>query len=229
MIDNKAFYKLSYGLYVVSSVSDGKQNAQIANTVFQITSDPLMVAVSINKKNLTHEYIQKSKLIGISILAEETPIEFIGRFGFKSGRDTDKFLGISYKTVESGIPIVLDNAVSYFELEVEKEIDILTHTIFIGKVLSSEVLNDMEQMTYQHYQDVKNGKVPKTSPVYTSNINQPIKDMPKYQCSVCGYIYDPNVGDPDSGILAGTLFENIGDDWTCPICGVTKENFEQMI
>jgi flavin reductase (DIM6/NTAB) family NADH-FMN oxidoreductase RutF/rubredoxin len=229
MIDNKAFYKLSYGLYVVSSVSDGKQNAQIANTVFQITSDPLMVAVSINKKNLTHEYIEKSKLIGISILSKETPIEFIGRFGFKSGRDTDKFLGVSYKTVESGIPIVLDNAVSYFELEVEKEIDVLTHTIFIGKALSSEVLNDMEQMTYQHYQDVKNGKVPKTSPVYTSNINQTVKDMPKYQCSVCGYIYDPNVGDPDSGILAGTLFEDIGDDWTCPICGVTKENFEQMI
>jgi flavin reductase (DIM6/NTAB) family NADH-FMN oxidoreductase RutF/rubredoxin len=229
MIDNKAFYKLSYGLYVVSSVSDGKQNAQIANTVFQITSDPLMVAVSINKKNLTHEYIQKSKLIGVSILAEETPIEFIGRFGFKSGRDTDKFLGVSYKTVESGIPIVLDNAVSYFALEVEKEIDVLTHTIFIGKVLSSEVLNDMEQMTYQHYQDVKNGKVPKTSPVYTSNINQTVKDMPKYQCSVCGYIYDPNVGDPDSGILAGTLFENIANDWICPICGVTKENFEQMI
>jgi flavin reductase (DIM6/NTAB) family NADH-FMN oxidoreductase RutF/rubredoxin len=229
MIDNKAFYKLSYGLYVVSSVSDGKQNAQIANTVFQITSDPLTVAVSINKKNLTHEYIQKSKFIGISILAEETPIEFIGRFGFKSGRDTDKFLGVSYKTVESGIPIVLDNAVSYFALEVEKEIDVLTHTIFIGKVLSSEVLNDMEQMTYQHYQDVKNGKVPKTSPVYTSNINQTVKDMPKYQCSVCGYIYDPNVGDPDSGILAGTLFENIANDWICPICGVTKENFEQMI
>jgi rubredoxin len=188
-----------------------------------------MVAVSINKKNLTHEYIQKSKLIGVSILAEETPIEFIGRFGFKSGRDTDKFLGVSYKTAESGIPIVLDNAVSYFELKVEKEIDVLTHTIFIGKVLNSEVLNDMEQMTYQHYQDVKNGKVPKTSPVYTSNINQTVKDMPKYQCSVCGYIYDPNVGDPDSGILAGTLFENIGNDWTCPICGVTKENFEQMI
>jgi rubredoxin len=76
---------------------------------------------------------------------------------------------------------------------------------------------------------VKNGKVPKTSPVYTSNINQTVKDMPKYQCSVCGYIYDPNVGDPDSGILAGTLFENIANDWICPICGVTKENFEQMI
>lgn len=231
MIDNKAFYKLSYGLYVISSISEGKKNAQIANTVFQITSDPPMIAVSINKQNLTHEYIQKSKLIGISVLSVETPMDFIGRFGFKSGRDTDKFESISYKTGERGIPIVQDNVATYFELEVEKELDVLTHTIFIGRVLNAEVLKDMDQMSYQYYQDVKRGKVQRTAPVNmakTEESTKAISDMPKYQCSVCGYIYDPSAGDSGSGVSAGTLFENIPDDWICPICAMPKDKFEQI-
>lgn len=223
MIDNKAFYKLSYGLYIVSSISEGKKNGQIANTVFQITSDPITVAVSINKQNLTHEYIRKSKLIGISVLSEETPMDLIGKFGFKSGRDIDKFSNVSFKTLDSGIPVVLDNTVSYFELHVEKEIDILTHTIFICKVLSSDLLKDTNQMTYQYYQDIKRGKIPKTAPTYVEN-----KEKPKYQCSVCGYIYDPNVGDSKSGVSAGTSFENLPDNWTCPICGVSKDKFNQI-
>ncbi|NMM64974.1 High molecular weight rubredoxin [Clostridium sp. P21] len=231
MIDNKAFYKLSYGLYIVSSVSEDKLNAQIANTVFQITSDPATVAVSINKKNLTYEYIQKSKLIGVSALSLETPMDQIGRFGFKSGRDINKFEGISYKLGETGVPIVLDNAVSYFELQVEKEIDVLTHTIFICKVVNAELIKDVDAMTYKYYQDIKRGKILKPAVSYDENKVESINatsDMPQYICSVCGYIYDPAVGDPDSGILPGTLFENIPDNWTCPICGVTKDNFEKM-
>ncbi len=50
--------------------------------------------------------------------------------------------------------------------------------------------------------------------------------MKKYICTVCGYIYDPEEGDPDSGIAPGTPFEQIPDDWTCPVCGVSKEDFE---
>lgn len=224
MIDNKAFYKLSYGLYIVSSFSDGRLNAQIANTVFQITSDPIMFAVCINKKNLTHEYIEKSKLIGVSVLSTEAPMDQIKRFGFKSGRDFNKFEGISYKLTESGIPIVLDNAASYFELQVEKEIDVSTHTMFICKVLNAELLENKDQMTYQYYQDVKSGKISRTKPDKAEN-----NYGAKYQCSICGYIYDPSVGDPDSGIPAGTLFENIPDDWICPICGVTKDKFIRIV
>jgi rubredoxin/flavin reductase (DIM6/NTAB) family NADH-FMN oxidoreductase RutF len=231
-IDNKAFYKLSYRLYVVSSICEGKLNAQIANTIFQITSNPAKVAVSINKQNLTREYIQKSKLIGISALSVEVLMEQIGRFGFKSGRDTNKFEGISYKIGERGVPIILDNTASCFELQVEKEIDVLTHTIFICRVLNTELLKDIDQMTYQYYQDVKSGKIFKTPLANDTNKAEPIKtinDMPKYKCSVCGYIYDPAFRDPDSGILPGTLFENIPDNWICPICGVTKDKFKQMI
>lgn len=231
MIDNKAFYKISYGLYIVSSFSEGKQNAQIANTVFQISSEPLMLAVSINKQNLTHEYIQKSKSIGISVLSKETPLDFIGKFGFKSGRDIDKFSGTSFKTLESGVPIVLDNALSYFELEVEKELDVYSHTVFIGRVVNAELLNDSEQMTYKYYQDVKRGKSPKSAPTYIEPDPQPAEknNIAKYQCSVCGYIYDPSIGDPDSVIPAGTPFDDLPDDWTCPICGAAKDNFEKII
>lgn len=232
MIDNKSFYKLSYGLYIVSSFSDNRLNAQIANTVFQVTSDPVRIAVCINKQNLTYEYIEKSNLIGISVLSAETPMEQIGKFGFKSGRDTNKFEGISYKLTKSGVPIVLDNTVSCFELQVEKEIDVSTHTMFICKVLNAEVLNDKDQMTYQYYQDIKHGKVSRTELNHEENRNESAKKNnygAKYRCTVCGYIYDPSIGDPNSDIPAGTLFENLPDDWICPICGVAKESFEKII
>jgi flavin reductase (DIM6/NTAB) family NADH-FMN oxidoreductase RutF/rubredoxin len=231
MIDNKALYKISYGLYIVSSFSEGKQNAQIANTVFQISSEPPMFAVSINKQNLTHDYIQKSKLIGISVLSKETPLDFIGKFGFKSGRDIDKFSGTSFKALESGVPIVLDNTTAYFELKVEKEIDVYSHTVFIGRVMNAELLNDSDEMTYKYYQDIKHGKSPKSAPTYVEPSPQPTEknNLAKYQCSVCGYIYDPSIGDPDSRIPEGTPFEDLPDNWTCPICGVSKDKFEKII
>jgi flavin reductase (DIM6/NTAB) family NADH-FMN oxidoreductase RutF len=86
----KALFKLGYGVYVVTSKKGDRFNGQIANTVFQVTSEPPAVAVSINKSNLTHEFIKESRVFTASVLCEETPLTFIGRFGFKSGRDTDK-------------------------------------------------------------------------------------------------------------------------------------------
>lgn len=229
MLDDKAFYKISYGLYVVSAACDGKLNGQIANTFFQVTSEPPVMAISINKQNLTHEYIRKSGFAGVSVLSVDTPMDFIGRFGFHSGRDTDKFMGISYKTGEHGIPIVLDNAISCFELQIEKEIDMSTHTVFIGRVLNSEVFNDNQPMTYQYYQDIKHGKSPKAAPTYLEGGDalKVEEKRVKYQCSICGYIYDPSIGDPDLGIPAGTSFENLPDDWVCPVCGADKGQFEK--
>ncbi|MEW6686025.1 MAG: flavin reductase family protein [Candidatus Edwardsbacteria bacterium] len=93
----KTLYKISYGFYVVSSKTGEKLNGQIANTVFQITAEPPTIAVSINKQNLTHQYIQESKVFTVSILLKETPMKFIGNFGFKSGRELDKFKGVNYK------------------------------------------------------------------------------------------------------------------------------------
>src|SRR4030065_680065 len=117
-MDLKALYKLGYGVYIVTSKKDSRLNGQIANTLFQVTSEPPTVAVSINKNNLTHEFIKESKVFAASVLCQDTPLNFIGRFGFKSGRDTDKFEGVNYKIGETGAPIVLDNAVSYLEARV---------------------------------------------------------------------------------------------------------------
>jgi len=126
----KAFFKLSYGLFVVCSKDGEKVNGQIANTVIQVASEPALIAVAINKNNLTHDYIDKSKVFTVSILAQDTPLSFIGNFGFKSGREIDKFQGIDYTTGTTGAPIVTDNTVAYLEAKVIGQTDAVTHTVF---------------------------------------------------------------------------------------------------
>jgi len=165
-MNTKTLYKISYGLYVVSSKMGEKINGQIANTVFQITSQPPTIAVSINKENLTHEFIERSKVFTISILSEETPMKFIGHFGFKSGKELNKFKDVNYKVGVTGAPIVLENAIGYLEAELTNTLDAGMHTVFIGKVLDAEIINDKEPMTYAYYHKVKGGKAPKTAPTY---------------------------------------------------------------
>jgi flavin reductase (DIM6/NTAB) family NADH-FMN oxidoreductase RutF len=165
-MDTSALYKLSYGVYIVGSSKGDKVNAQIANSAMQISSDPATVAVSINKKNLTHEYIKDSQVFSVSILTETTPLPFIGNFGFKSGRDIDKFQTAKYKTGQTGAPLVLDNTNAVMEAEVVAEVDAGTHTIFLGKIVNSETLNNNPVMTYAYYHEVKKGTTPKTAPTF---------------------------------------------------------------
>ncbi|MGA1864529.1 MAG: flavin reductase family protein [bacterium] len=167
----KALYKISYGLYIVSSKIGDKINGQIANTLFQVTSEPQTIAVSINKKNLTHEYITHSNSCTVSILSEQAPMPFIGTFGFKSGRDIDKFRNINYKIGITEIPIVLDYTLAYIEATIINKIDVNTHTVFIGKVKDADVLNNDKPMTYEYYHQVKGGISPKNAPTY-SNIKE---------------------------------------------------------
>lgn len=162
----KALYKLSYGLYVVSSRKGGRTNGQIANTVFQITSEPPAIAVSINKNNLTHEFIRESRVLVASILSQDTPLSFIGRFGFKSGREIDKLDGINYKMGETRAPVVTDNTLAYLEARVTQELDAGTHTIFTGELVGADVIKEGEPMTYAYYHQVKRGTTPKTAPSY---------------------------------------------------------------
>ncbi|MEA1993369.1 MAG: flavin reductase [Euryarchaeota archaeon] len=222
----KALHKISYGLYVVSSKKEDSINGQIANTVFQITADPPTIGVSINKKNLTHEFIQESKVFTVSILSEETPMKFIGLFGFRCGRDINKFKDVKYKNGINDTPIVLENTIGCVECEVIDSIDVETHTIFIGKILDAQVMGDREPLTYAYYHEIKKGKAPKTAPTYIKKEKE-VKKMDKYECTACGYIYDPEKGDPDGGIEPGTAFEDIPDDWVCPVCGVGKDMFEK--
>jgi ferric-chelate reductase [NAD(P)H] len=161
-----ALHKLSYGMYIVGSHKGKKLNGQIANTVFQVTSEPPTVAVSINKQNLTHEYIKNSKVFSASVLCQTTPLPFVGGFGFKSGRDTDKLKGLNYKVGQTGSPVILDNTTAYLEAEVIRDIDVGTHTIFIGRIVAAEILTEEPCMTYEYYHQVKRGTTPKTAPSY---------------------------------------------------------------
>ena len=224
----KALYKLSYGLYVVCSKKGDRLNGQIANTVFQITSEPPAIAVSINKNNLTHEFIKESKVLAVSVISQDTPLSFIGHFGFKSGRDIDKLEDISYRTDKTQTPVLTDNALAYLEARVIQEVDVGTHTIFIGELVGADVLREGEPMTYAYYHQVKRGTTPKTAPSYIAEKKEAPR-MAKYKCSVCGYVYDPELGDADGGIKPGTSFEEIPDDWACPVCGAAKSEVEKMI
>jgi len=162
----KALYKLGYGLYVICSRKGDKLNGQIANTVFQVTSEPPAIAVAINKNNLTHEFITQSKVFTASILSQDTPLSFIGHFGFKSGRDIDKFEGINYTIGDTQAPVVTDNTLAYLEARVINQVDVGSHTIFIGELVGAEVVKEGESMTYAYYHQVKRGTTPKTAPVY---------------------------------------------------------------
>ena len=224
----KALYKLSYGLYVVCSRKGDKFNGQIANTVFQITSEPPTVAVSINKTNLTHEFIKESGVFTASVLCQDTPLSFVGHFGFKSGRDIHKLEGINYQIGVTQAPVVIDNAVAYLEAKVNQEVDVGTHTIFIGELVDADVISEEECMTYAYYHQVKRGTTPKTAPSYIEERKEVELKMDKYECTICGYIYDPELGDPDSDIPAGTAFEELPNDWVCPMCGAAKDEFERM-
>lgn len=161
-----ALYSISYGLYVVTSKKNGSFCGQIANTVFQVSSQPITVAVCINKQNLTHEYINASKVFAVSILSKDTPLPFIGLFGFKSGRDINKFKNVNFKTGKTGVPIVLDNVLAWLEAKVVNKLDVDTHTIFVGKVVDADVLMEGEPLTYAYYHQVKKGTTPKTAPIH---------------------------------------------------------------
>ena len=224
----KALYLISYGLYVIGSRKGDRLNGQTANTVIQVSSQPPIISVCINKENLTHEFIKDSGVFTVSVLSQDTPLSLIGRFGFKSGRDIDKFDGVNYRVGETQAPIVLDHTLAYMEAKVTQEIDAGTHTIFIGELAGADVMKEGEPMTYAYYHQVKRGTTPKTAPSYIEERKEVAPRMAKYECTVCGYIYDPEKGDPDGGIKPGTPFEQIPDDWVCPVCGAAKSEFEKI-
>jgi ferric-chelate reductase [NAD(P)H] len=165
-LDRKVFTQISYGIYIVTSHLDGKLNGQIVNTVLQVTSDPPRVAVIINKNNLTHEFISQSKSFGASVLDTTTPMTFIGLFGFKSGRDVDKLSQVQFIEGNTGVPLVTDHSLSVLEAEVVDQVDVGTHTLFVGDVVRADVLGTGEPLTYAYYHTQLKGKSPKTAPTY---------------------------------------------------------------
>ncbi len=211
---------------MVSSVSRGRLNGQIANALIQVTARPPRLALSLNKGNFTHELISESGLVGVTVLGMDTPLKLIGRFGFRSGRDIEKFQGVEYRLGFGGVPLLLEHGVAVMAGRVVGELDVGTHTLFVVELEEAQLLRDTEPMTYAYYHRVKGGRAPEAAPTHIREERSAV--MKKYRCKVCGYIYDPAVGDPDSGIEPGTPFEELPDDWVCPVCGAGKEDFEEV-
>lgn len=223
-----ALFLISYGLYIVSSVDKkGKINGFVGNALTQVNSEPPTFALVVSKNNLTHTYIEESNLYSISILSIDTPLSLIGLFGFKSGRNVEKFKGINYKLAENGVPYLTDFSLGYIVCETFNKIDMGSHTIFLSSLLDCDIIKDGEPMTYLYYRNVKKGTVSKNAPTFLKNTSLKMEErMQKYVCKVCGYVYDPAVGDPDSGISPGTAFNDLPDSWVCPVCGAGKDQFE---
>ena len=149
-------------------MKDGKYNGQIINSLFRVTAKPLTVAISINRDNLTCDYIRASGVFSVSILAVNTPMAFIGLFGFKSGREVDKFAQVNFKTSAAGVPIVTDHSVAWLEGRIVQELDCGTHIVFIGELTDFDNLADGPPLTYDYYSQIMKGKSPKNAPTYAA-------------------------------------------------------------
>ncbi|WNY27542.1 flavin reductase [Methanolapillus ohkumae] len=242
-MDKSIFRTLSYGMYVLGTKNGDRFSGCIVNTVFQLTSEPPIIGVSISKDNYTHDLIMKEKRFTASVISENTPVSVINTFGFRTGRKTDKFENVSYKVLPSGLPYVTEKMCGWMECEVMETVSLPTHTVFISKVSDSGILERETPMTYAYYHHVVKGNAPKNAPTHlnpdvadptkpaesaqnTDRIETSLKTSSEtksesktekkkaYVCRVCGHVYDGDIP-----------FEELPADWVCPTCGEGKENF----
>lgn len=165
-IDKSVLGHIQYGVFIVSSCLGETINGQIATVVFQATSEPIQIVTCLNKNNLTHEFVTTSQVFGVSILTRDADLKFIGRFGFRCGRELNKCEGVNYKKTITGSPLILDHTSSILDLKVVQAVDIGTHTMFVGKLLAAEKLNDNPALTYDYYHNVIKGKTHKNAPTF---------------------------------------------------------------
>lgn len=169
-IDRQALYFISSGVYIVSTGYQGKFNGQVINTAMQVSGDPdISIAIALHKDNYTTELLEKSRTFSISILEESVPLPFIGTFGFRCGRDVDKFAKCEFKVHGGCLPIVTQHTLSVVCAEVFSMIPAYTHRIFIGRVINAEKLKDGVPLTYKTYHELKKGKSPMNAPTSIFN------------------------------------------------------------
>lgn len=211
---NKILTSLSYGMFAVGTKGDNRPNACIVNTVVQITSNPLTVAVSINHNNYTNECIKKNGEFTISVLSENTSGAVIGALGFTSGRDGNKLENVQHKILREGAPVIQENICCWFLCKVIQSVETITHTVFIAELVAGSESIKGTPMTYDFYHNIIKGKAPKNAPTYIADEAETVE---KYVCSICKYEYnDPLIP-----------FEELPDDWVCPICGAPKSVFKK--
>ena len=198
--DFKALFKIGYGLYVVTSNDGKKDNGLIVNAVTQLTDTPNRVAVTINKANYSHHIIKRTGKMNVNCLSVEAPFKVFEAFGFRSGRDVDKFAECEPLRSKNGLVVLPRYINSYMSLEVENYVDLDTHGMFICSVVEAKVISDKETMTYTYYQSSVKPK-PET------------KNKKGFVCKICGYVYE---GD------------KLPDDFICPLCKHGVADFEEI-
>ena len=245
----KAFHKLSYGLYIIATEVDGKKFGYIGNTAFQVTSEPSQIIISSHKNNFTTSKILESKKFSISVLQKEVNTALIGVFGFMSGADMDKFNNIETISSVTGAPIITDSSVAWFDCRVLNSFDVGSHILILGEVVDADVLSGEEPLTYDYYREKYKMLAPKNAPTYIEKeklesevVPEPVvkievnegpqseqvtEDLSDYTCKICGFQYNPEEGDPALGIPPGTPFEDLPEDYRCPICNAGKEYFSK--
>jgi len=207
-MDITALFQLSYGLYLLTASHDGKDNGCIINTACQVTNTPNRVAVTVNKDNLTCRLIEESGHFAVNVLTEDAHMEFIGRMGFQSGRDIEKFAGMEMSRTALGDPIFSDSREvgAYLSCRVTGKMDVGTHILFVGEMEEAEKTGFGTPMTYAYYHQVKKGATPPKASSFQAPVAQ--EGKPAWRCTVCGYVHEG---------------ENPPEK--CPVCKQGKEKF----
>lgn len=204
-MDKKAMYKLSYGLFVLTSAFEGRDNGCIINTGIQVTSEPNRISIAVNKTNYTRELIEKSGQFNLSVLSEAAGFEVFRHFGFQSGRDVDKFAAYpDCKRSANGLYYVTAGTNAYISAAVEQAIDLGSHMLFIASVNAMEVLSRDPSATYSYYQ----------SDIKPKPVQQAAAGKTAWRCTVCGYIYEG---------------EELPENFTCPLCKHPASDFEKIV
>lgn len=198
--DLSALFNIGYGLYVVTSNDGRKDNGLIVNTVTQVTNTPNRIAVTINKANYSHHIIKQTGIMNVNCLSVDAPFKVFENFGFRSGRETDKFDGCTPPRSDNGLAFLPKYINSFMSLKVEQYIDLETHGMFICSITEARIISDAETMTYTFYQNNVKPK-PKTD------------GIKGYVCKVCGYVYEG---------------EELPEDFICPLCKHGASDFEPI-
>ena len=216
-MDLQVLRNLSYGMYIISTSFNNELAGCVVNTVVQITSSNPIIAVSVNKNNYTNTILKQSKRMAISILSTETSKETITNFGFYSQRNVNKFKD-NYELINE-VPIIKDNLCGYLIGDIIDIIEAESHDIFLMRLTNIKNISDKNPMTYEYYQTNLKGKSSINAPTF---IDEKIENSSsnKYRCIICGHIYDDS--------KEQVKFEDLPDDWKCPVCGVSKDKFEKI-
>jgi len=215
-INMNALRSLSYGVYIITTLDGDRPTGCTANSAMQITSSPVTLALSINHDNYTNSCIEKTGKFAISVLSVTSDPSLIGTFGFQSGKDVNKFDGITYE-MKDGIPVIPDSC-GYMVFKVTGKTETSTHTIFIGELTASDVYKTDDAMTYAYYHKVIKGKSPAKAPTYIPEETEETGETKaSYKCGVCGYEYSGE-----------TPFEELPGDYVCPICKQPKSVFKKV-